>query len=222
MTTPMLPQPQAPSSSSNHQFNMASHNNSPYLSISPVPSSGRRVTICDALSRCGKKIEDLADNFWNHLRVSPSITDAAVARLAQGTKLLTEGGHDRLFQQTFQTLPGEKLLHSYVCYLSTSSGPVIGTLYISTKRVAFCSDHPLCYYDSPGYQQWMYYKVVIELDKLTAVNPSANRLNPSEKYIHMITRDGYEFWFMGFISYDKALKSLTEALQRNRHASQLF
>ncbi|XP_022757674.1 GEM-like protein 1 [Durio zibethinus] len=224
MGTPVLPQPQPPSSSSNNQFNMASHNNNPYLAISPVPSSGRRPMgrLCDALNRCGKRAEALADNVWNHLRMSPSLADAAVARLAQGTKLLAEGGHDRLFQQTFQILPGEKLLHTYVCYLSTSSGPVIGSLYISTKRIAFCSDYPLCYYPSPGYQQWMYYKVVLELDKLATVEPSANRLNPSEKYIHIVTRDGYEFWFMGFISYDKALKSLTEALHHNLHASLLF
>ncbi|XVE77372.1 hypothetical protein DITRI_Ditri13aG0057000 [Diplodiscus trichospermus] len=203
---------------------MASYNINPYLAISPVSSSGRTPLgrVCDALNRCGKKVEDLADNVWNHLKVSPSLADAAVARLAQGTKLLAEGGHDRLFQQTFQILPGEKLLHAFVCYLSTSSGPVIGTLYISTKRIAFCSDYPLCYYASPGYQQWMYYKVVLELDKLATVDPSANRLNPSEKYIHIVTRDGYEFWFMGFISYDKALKSLTEALQHSHHASRLF
>ncbi|XVE73578.1 hypothetical protein DITRI_Ditri11bG0129900 [Diplodiscus trichospermus] len=232
MGTPMLPQPQPPSSSSHDQFNMASHNNiNPYLAISPVQSSGRTPMgrICDALNRCGKKVEDatrkaeaLADNVWNHLRVSPSLGDAAVARLAQGTKLLAEGGHDRVFQQTFQILLGEKLLHAYVCYLSTSSGPVIGTLYISNKRIAFCSDYPLGYHPSPGYQHWMYYKVVVELDKLASVNPSANRLNPSEKYIHIVTRDGYEFWFMGFISYEKALKSLTEALQHSRHASLLF
>ncbi|CAN6696123.1 unnamed protein product [Malus baccata var. baccata] len=35
----------------------------------------------------------------------------------------------------------------------------------------------------------------------------ANRWNPSEKYIQIVTRDGHEFWFMGFISYDKALRN---------------
>ncbi|XWS31932.1 hypothetical protein CRYUN_Cryun23aG0118100 [Craigia yunnanensis] len=248
MGTPMLPQSQPPSSSSNDQFNMASHKNNPYLAISPVLSSRRTPMgrICDALNRCGKKVEDarrkaeaLAENVWNNLslymyvilvltcnliclkavRVSPSLADAAVARLAQGTKLLAGGGHDRLFQQTFQILLGEKLLHAYVCYLSTSSGPVIGTLYISNNRIAFCSDYPLCYYPSPGYQQWMYYKMAVELDKLATVHPSSNRLKPSEKYIHIVTRDGYEFWLIGFISYDKARKSLTEALQHSRHAS---
>ncbi|KAH7578148.1 hypothetical protein ACOSP7_000688 [Xanthoceras sorbifolium] len=202
---------------------MASNNgNNPYLYLSPpLPASGKRPmgTVCEMLNRYGKKVEDvtrkaetIADNVWNHLRVSPRVTDAAMARLAQGTKVLTEGGHEKVFQQEFQILPGEKLLKAYACYLSTSTGPVIGTLYISSKRMAFRSDYPLCHYSSSGQQQWMYYKVVVDLDQLRAVNPSTNRLNPSEKYIHIVTRDGYEFWFMGFISYDKALKTLTETL----------
>ncbi|KAL6009037.1 Cleavage polyadenylation factor subunit fip1 [Asimina triloba] len=57
--------------------------------------------------------------------------------------------------------------------------------------------------------------VAIQLDQLNAVNPSTNRVNPAEKYIQIVTVDGHEFWFMGFVSYDKALKNLTEALQRN-------
>ncbi|CAN6696121.1 unnamed protein product [Malus baccata var. baccata] len=50
--------------------------------------------------------------------------------------------------------------------------------------------------------------VVVPLDQLRTVNPSANSWNPSEKYIQIVTRDGHEFWFMGFISYDKALRNL--------------
>ncbi|XP_056162977.1 rust resistance kinase Lr10-like [Syzygium oleosum] len=81
-----------------------------------------------------------------------------MARLAQGTKVLTEGGQDNVFQHTFEILPGEKLLMAYACHLSTSTGPVIGTLYLSNKRLAFCSDNPLCQYSPSGQQQWMYYK----------------------------------------------------------------
>jgi hypothetical protein len=83
-----------------------------------------------------------------------------MARIVQGTKVIAEGGHDKVFQQAFNILPGEKLLKSYACYLSTASGPVIGTLYLSTKRLAFCSDNPLCYYPSPGHPEWSYYKVL--------------------------------------------------------------
>jgi len=51
----------------------------------------------------------------------------------------------------------------------------------------------------------------VQLDQLRAVNPSANIRNPAEKYIQIVTADGHDFWFMGFVSYDKALKTLTEA-----------
>ncbi|KAF2324968.1 hypothetical protein P3X46_003383 [Hevea brasiliensis] len=213
------------------------NNGNPYLQNAPVPASngygpyGRRPMsgICDVLNRCGKRVEDVtrkaevyADNVWHHLKVSSSFTDAAMARIAQGTKVLAEGGHDKVFQQTFGSLPGEKLVKAYVCYLSTISGPVIGTLYISTKRLAFCSDNPVCYYSHTGQQQWMYYKVVVQLDKLRTVNPSSSRMNPSEKYIQIVTTDDHDFWFMGFISYDKALKQLTEASQRPRDSSGEF
>ncbi|KAL9360195.1 hypothetical protein Peur_048318 [Populus x canadensis] len=203
-------------------------NNNPYLQFAPVPqattngygTNGNRSMgkIRDALNRCGKRVElatrkaeVYADNIWHHFKVSPSLADAAMARIAQGTKVLAEGGHDKVFQQTFEVLPGEKLLNAYACYISTSTGPVIGTLYVSSKKVAFCSEYPFCYYSSTGQQQWMYYKVAVQLDRLRAVNPSSNRANHSEKYIQIVTKDGQEFWFMGFISYDKALKQLCEA-----------
>jgi len=79
------------------------------------------------------------------VRTAPNMADAAVARLAQGTKVYAEGGHDRIFYQTFGAMPGEQLRKAYACYLSTSSGPIIGTLYLSTARLAFCSDSPVCY-----------------------------------------------------------------------------
>lgn len=56
-------------------------------------------------------------------------------------------------------------------------------------------------------------------DRLRTVNPSSNRMSPSDKYIQVVTTDGHEFWFMGFISYDKALKQLCEALQQSRDSS---
>ncbi|OWM75487.1 GEM-like protein 1 [Punica granatum] len=228
------PTPSA-SYSANHS-NGGGAGSNPYVFVSPVPpahsssssaySSGRRPMdkLCDVLNRCGKRFEEatrrteyMADSVWHHLKTGPSVTDAAIARLAQGTKVLTGGGQEKVFQHTFETLPGEKLMKAYACYLSTSSGPVIGTLYLSTKRLAFCSDNPLCRYTPTGQQEWMHYKVVVLIDQLSAVNPSANRMNPHERYIQVITGDGHEFWFMGFISYDKALKNINEALQQSRN-----
>ncbi|KAJ4847730.1 hypothetical protein Tsubulata_006904 [Turnera subulata] len=212
-----------------HRNNYNHDNNNPYIQVHPSHSNNGYGTysnrpggsLFDALNRCGKKFEHAtrkaevyADNIWRHMKVNPSFTDAAMARISQGTKVLAEGGYDKVFQRTFETQPGEKLLKPYVCYFSTSSGPITGTLYVSTKKVAFCSDHPFCYYTPTGGQQWIHYKVVIPLNRMRAVNPSSSRTNPHDKYIQIVSTDDHEFWFMGFISYDKALKQLREALER--------
>ncbi|KAF3788067.1 GLABRA2 expression modulator [Nymphaea thermarum] len=200
-----------------------SYTGNPYVQTSPVPNSSGKSPmdmIMSVLNKLGKKFdktarqaEAYAGNVWQHLRTSPHPADTAMGRITQGTKALIEGGQDKVFHQTFQTLPGEQLRKTFACYLSTSSGPVVGTLYLSTARLAFCSDSPLCYSPCPGQQEWIHYKVIVLLEQLVAVTPSSNRLNPSEKYIQIVTRDGHEFWFMGFVSYDKALQNLTEAVR---------
>jgi hypothetical protein len=184
-----------------------------------VKVKGTMDTVKDVLGRWGKraveaskKAEDLAGNTWQHLKTSPSFADAAMGRLAQGTKVLAEGGYEKIFRQTFETVPEEQLHSSYACYLSTSAGPVMGVLYVSTAKLAFCSDNPLSY-KSEGQTEWSYYKVVIPLHQLKAVNPSTSRVNPAEKYIQVISVDNHEFWFMGFLSYNDAVSCLQEALQ---------
>ncbi|KAL2637933.1 hypothetical protein AAZV13_06G086800 [Glycine max] len=146
------------------------------------------------------------------MKTGPSFADAAVGRIAQGTKVLAEGGYEKIFRQTFETVPEEQLLKTYACYLSTSAGPVMGVLYLSTAKLAFCSDNPLSY--QVGDQtQWSYYKVVIPLHQLRAVNASTSKTNQSEKYIQIISVDNHEFWFMGFVHYDSAVKNIQGALQ---------
>lgn len=92
------------------------------------------------------------------VKTGPSFADAAVGRIAQSTKVLAEGGYEKVFRQNFETVPEEQLLKTYACYLSTSAGPVMGTLYLSTAKLGFCSDSPLPY--KVGDQtEWSYYKV---------------------------------------------------------------
>nr|XP_043636019.1 GEM-like protein 1 [Erigeron canadensis] len=196
----------------------------PYVSPAPVPTSSTKKTIesvKDVLGKWGKaaadatkKGQDYAGEVWQHLKTGPSITDAAVGRIAQGTKALTEGGYEKIFASTFETVPDEKLLKYYPCYLSTSAGPVMGILYMSTAKLAFSSDNPLSYKVGDE-TQWSYYKVVIPLHQLKAVNPSKSKANPAEKYIQIISVDNHEFWFMGFVNYDSAVKYLQGALQSN-------
>ncbi|PON84779.1 GRAM domain containing protein [Trema orientale] len=197
----------------------------PYVASSPAPPSSSFsfkdsvASMKNVLGRWGKsvgeatkKAEDFAGNTWQHLKTGPSFADAAMGRIAQGTKVLAEGGYEKIFRQTFETVPEEQLLNSYACYLSTSAGPVMGILYVSTAKLAYCSDNPLSYKNGDQ-TEWSYYKVVIPLHQLKAVNPSSSRSNTSEKYIQIISVDNHEFWFMGFLNYYGAVKCLQEALE---------
>nr|KYP35309.1 GLABRA2 expression modulator [Cajanus cajan] len=181
------------------------------------------VTVRNVLGRWGQKVgeatkkaESLAGNTWQHLKTSPSFTEAAMGRIAQGTKVLAEGGYEKIFLNTFETGPEERLKNSFACYLSTSAGPVMGILYISTAKIAYSSDNPISY-RTESQMEWSYYKVVIPLHELKSVNPSSNTTNPAEKYIQVISVDNHEFWFMGFLNYDGAVESLEEALQAGKH-----
>lgn len=200
----------------------------PYVAYSPAASNsnsssfnfkGSMESVRDVLGRWGRKVgdatrraEDLAGNTWQHLKTGPSLADAALGRIAQGTKVLAEGGYEKIFRQTFDTVPEEQLQNSYACYLSTSAGPVMGVLYVSTAKLAFCSDSPLSY-KANDKTEWSYYKVVIPLHQLKGVNPSSSRGNSAEKYIQVISVDNHEFWYMGFLNYDGAVKCLQEALE---------
>ncbi|XP_057972487.1 GLABRA2 expression modulator [Malania oleifera] len=199
----------------------------PYATTSSPSSSFKNTmdSVRNVLGRWGKKVgeatkkaEDLAGNTWQHLKTGPSFADAAMGRIAQGTKVLAEGGYEKIFRQSFETVPEELLQNSYACYLSTSAGPVMGILYVSTAKLAFCSDNPLSYKDGDR-TEWSYYKVIVPLHQIKAVNPSSSRANPAEKYIQLISVDNHEFWYMGFLNYDNAVKCLQEALQASKSQS---
>ncbi|KAI3758301.1 hypothetical protein L6452_05860 [Arctium lappa] len=198
----------------------------PYVTSAPVGESSTKNTMdtvkvmfarwAKKAAEATKKGQDYAGDVWQHLKTGPSITDAAVGRIAQGTKVLAEGGYEKIFKTTFQTIPEERLLKSFACYLSTSAGPVMGVLYVSNAKLAFCSDNPLAYKVGEE-KKWSYYKVVIPLLQLKSVNPSRSKTNPAEKYIQLISVDNHEFWFMGFVYYDSAVKNLQGILPSHQN-----
>lgn len=128
-------------------------------------------------------------------------------------KAITEGGFESVFKQIFAPSdPNEKLKKTFACYLSTTTGPVAGTIYLSTARVAFCSDRPLSFTAPSGQETWSYYKVMVPLENIGTVNPVMMREKTLERYIQIVTVDGHDFWFMGFVNYEKALKHLMNSL----------
>jgi len=141
------------------------------------------------------------------------MTDTAMGRIAQISKVISEGGYDKIFRQTFECLPDEKLKKVYVCYLSTSHGPIMGVLYLSTVKIAFGSDSPVKYVTEDNKAESSFYKVVLPIPHLRSVNPTASPQNPAERYIQVVSVDNHEFWFMGFVNYDSAVKNLQEAVR---------
>ncbi|KAL2320364.1 hypothetical protein Fmac_029333 [Flemingia macrophylla] len=186
----------------------------PYVQHSPVekPSNSPMESILNMFDFWSKKAEATAHNVWHNLKTGPSVSSAALGKMNLTVKAITEGGFESLYKQTFTTYPNEKLKKSFACYLSTSTGPVAGTLYLSNIHVAFCSDRPLCFTAPSGQETWSYYKVMMPLGKIGVVNPVIMRENPSEKYIQIVTVEGHDFWFMGFVNFDKAVKNLSEGI----------
>lgn len=188
---------------------------SPYVKTEEVPATGTSPmnTIMENFNKYYSKAEIIAGNVWSHMKTGPSVTDAARGKVSQGIKLVTEGGFEGIYKQTFGMDEGEQLWKTYACYLSTSTGPVAGTLYVSNLKFSFCSDRPLSYAPTPGQQAWSYYKMVVPLAKVKEVIPSFNESKPAEKYIQVATQDGHDFWFMGFVNYDKGVRNMQLALQ---------
>ncbi|TVU37855.1 hypothetical protein EJB05_11196 [Eragrostis curvula] len=195
----------------------------PYVLSAPSPdppAKSTRENLREMFGMVGKKFneaarktEGIAGDVWQHLKTGPSITDAAMGRIAQISKVISEGGYEKIFKQTFECLPDEKLKKAYVCYLSTSHGPIMGVLYISTVKIAFGSDSPVTYVTEDNKTASSFYKVVLPLAHLRSVTPTASQQNPSERYIQVVSVDNHEFWFMGFVNYDSAVKNLQEAVR---------
>ncbi|XP_004497247.1 GEM-like protein 4 [Cicer arietinum] len=173
---------------------------------------GKLNSVLTKMNMFGKKGDGFAHGIREHVRLGPKITDTIKGKLRLGARILKVGGIEKVFMQLFSVKDGEKLLKELQCYLSTTSGPIAGLLFISTHKVAFCSERSIQVSSPNGELIRAHYKVSIPHEKIQHVNQSQNIKNPSEKYIEMVTVDGFDFWFMGFFYYKKALRYLQQAI----------
>nr|XP_043606800.1 GEM-like protein 5 [Erigeron canadensis] len=175
----------------------------------PPPQPNNIDNVRKKLNSWGNKAEIAASNIWTNLKAGQSVTGSAWGKVNLTAKALTEGGFESLYKQNFTTYPNEKLVRTFACYLSTSTGPVAGTLYLSNIHVAFCSDRPLSSIQPNGMESWIHYKVIIPLEKVATVNPvTIPGKKQTDKYIQLSTIDAQDFWFMGFVNHEKASKHL--------------
>ncbi|KAI4365787.1 hypothetical protein MLD38_021745 [Melastoma candidum] len=160
-----------------------------------------------------RKSSSFAFRVCDHVKMGSRLSETVKGKLSLVAKIIREGGRENIFKQVFRTNDGEKLLKASQCYLSTSKGPVPGLLFISNKKVAFCSDRSLTFPTQDGNLVRIPYKVLIPTRKIKSTNQSENVDNPAQKFIEICTEDDHDFWFMGFLRYEKAYKNLEKALK---------
>ncbi|KAF9683756.1 hypothetical protein SADUNF_Sadunf04G0047400 [Salix dunnii] len=169
--------------------------------------------------KLGRKSGTFAYRFRDHVKLGPNFSETLKGKLKLGAKILQGGGRENIFKQEFGVKEEEELLKASQCYLSTTSGPIAGLLFISTEKVAFCSERSITFASPNGQFVRKPYKVVIPVRKIERANRSENMEKPQQKYIEIVTQDNFEFWFMGFLRYEKAFKNLHKAISLASSAS---
>ncbi|CAK8574265.1 unnamed protein product [Lathyrus sativus] len=144
-------------------------------------------------------------------RLGTSISETIKRNLSLGARILQVGGIEKVFMKYFSVMEGERLLKVCHCYLSTTSGPLAGLLFISTEKVAFCSDRSIKVFNKKGQMCRIRYKVSIPVKKIKSVRQSENVEKPRQKYINIVTVDNFDFWLMGVSKYRKTYKYLEQA-----------
>ncbi|PKI69583.1 hypothetical protein CRG98_010031 [Punica granatum] len=129
------------------------------------------------MNKLGKKADVFASGIREHGRLRRKISETVKGKLSLGTIIFKMGGMEKAFKTLFNVSKKERLLKASQCYLLTLAGPVAGLLFISTQNIAFCSERSL---------------------KISSPNGECLRL-----HYKIVTVDNFEFWFMGFLNYQK-------------------
>ncbi|KAL5721327.1 hypothetical protein ACHQM5_004985 [Ranunculus cassubicifolius] len=132
-------------------------------------------------------------------KMGSNMYETVKRKLGMGAKIAHGGGVHKAFRQLFGSKEEEKLLKVSQCSLSTTAGPISGLLFISTDKIGFCSKRSIRFTCLSG--------------KLIRT-PYKNMKKPTQKYLEIVTVDGFDFWFMGFINYPKTFKYLQQAVSQ--------
>ncbi|CAA2978611.1 Hypothetical predicted protein [Olea europaea subsp. europaea] len=163
------------------------------------------------MNKLGEWLENFTQGIREHVKLGAKLSETLKGKLRLGARILQVGGVEKVFKQNFNVSDGEKLLKASQCYLSTTAGPIAGLLFISTDKVAFCSERSIKLSSSSAKLLKIHYKVKIPLNKIKKANESENAKKPKQKYVQIVTEDNFEFWFMGFLNHQKAFKYLQQA-----------
>lgn len=180
-----------------------------------ITAVGKADSIISRVNMLGRIADNFASGVREHVKLGSKISKTVKGKLSLGAKILQVGGVDKVFRQMFSVREREKLLNASQCYLSTTAGPIPGLLFTSTENIAFCSERAIKFSSPAGKLFRAHYKFVIPLRKIKRARQSENEKRPSEKYVEVVTKDNFRFWFMGFLKYDKAFKHLQQGISQS-------
>ncbi|KAA0034083.1 GEM-like protein 4 [Cucumis melo var. makuwa] len=126
--------------------------------------------ILNRLNTNGKRTDNIIHALREHVKLGGKISEAVKGKLSLGAKILRVGGLRKIYKKLFSMNEEEKLLKVSQCYLSTTAGPLAGLLFISTHKIAFCSDKSIKIASPNGDHIRILYKVVIPKEKVMRVN----------------------------------------------------
>ncbi|CAD6212992.1 unnamed protein product [Miscanthus lutarioriparius] len=181
-----------------------------------IHKKNKKTSFIYRMNKLNLKTDSYMQGFKQHLTLGPKISETIKGKLSFGAKVLQAGSIEKIFRQYFVVEKDEKLLKAFQCYLSTTAGPIAGMLFISNEKIAFHSDRPLSLACPKGERTRVPYKVLIPTKRIKSASVRENLYNPDEKYIDLVTVDGFDFWFMGFISYEKSFRYLQHVISRFR------
>ncbi|PHT54115.1 GEM-like protein 6 [Capsicum baccatum] len=187
----------------------------PYATSKNLSQIKQRKYVIGKMNKLGERMDCLAQGIRDHVSLSPKLTETLKGKLSLGAKILQVGGLKKIFKQKFSVRDDEKLMKVSQCYLYTTAGPMAGLLFISTEKVAFCSERSIKLLSPTGKLLRIRYKVSIPISKLRKAKQSENMEKPSQKYIQLVTEDDFEFWFMGFLNHQKTLRYLQQAISNS-------
>ena len=100
------------------------------------------------------------------VKLGPKLSETLKSKLSLGARIIQEGGRGNICKHIFGMKEEEQLLKASQCYLYTTEGPIAGILFISTEKVAFCSERPINFSSADGELVRAPYKVKFSSDNL--------------------------------------------------------
>ncbi|KAG6742278.1 hypothetical protein POTOM_055568 [Populus tomentosa] len=128
---------------------------------------------------------------------------------------IRKGGRRNIFKQKFDVRAGEKLLKASHCFFSNGTGAVAGLLFISTEKIAFCSQRSIAF-NFPNLQP---NQTVEQFEIPLRSIRWSNYGHPQQKILQIRTKDNSEFLFMDFLRYEKARQNFEKAMRKLYQAS---